>query len=127
MTSDNYYLGYALQDLAQGKINGGDNFLNDDFAMQHILQGGYRRALTDQFGLVFNGIYRYDERLGQNAEGQIKGVFMNTAWLGAGYRWDLAYTMTVGFRLGQMRLGYGYEIPTRRCPAVWEQYQWSSS
>lgn len=112
LTSDDYYFGYALQDLAKGRINGGDDFMNEGFAMQHVVQGGYRRALTDQFGMVFNGIYRYDDRLGKNAEGQIKGVFMNTAWLGAGYRWDLAYTMTVGFRVGQMRLGYSYEIPS---------------
>lgn len=112
LTAENYYMGYALQDAAEGKLTAKGDYLNRAFPRQHIIQAGYRKALSEQFGLVVNGLYRYDSKLKENLEGQVKGVFNNAFWVGAGYRKDLAYTITAGVRLNQVKLGYNYESVT---------------
>lgn len=114
LTSDNFYVGYAMQDVLAGKaINGGDDYLDGTYARQHVAQAGYRTALSDQFGLVANAIYRYDEYLDETVEGQLKGVYANTLWASAGYRKDQAYTFGAGARLNQFKVGYVYEAPVQ--------------
>lgn len=112
LTGKDFYLGYALQDAAQGKFSIRDNAANV-FSRQHILQAGYRKGFSEQFGVVVNGLYRYDARLKETVEGQVKGVFLNTFWAGAGYRHNLAYTLTAGLRFKQVKLGYTYETVTQ--------------
>jgi len=112
LTSQDYYVGYALQDAAEGKLISKGNYLNNAFPRQHVVQAGYRKALSEQFGLVVNGLYRYDAKLKETLEGQLKGVFNNSFWVGAGYRKDLAYTLTGGLRLNQVKLSYNYESVT---------------
>ncbi|PSR54643.1 hypothetical protein AHMF7605_14565 [Adhaeribacter arboris] len=109
LAGENFYVGYALQDAAQGKLTSNENYFMNTFPMQHIVQAGYRQGFSEQFGLVVNGIYRYDAKLKETVEGQVKGVFQNTFWAGAGYRYNLAYIFTAGFRLKQLRLNYSYE------------------
>ena len=114
LTAENYYIGYAMQDVTKGKlITTGDNYLKDTFQQQHVIQAGYRTALSDDFGLVANAIYRYDAAQKETMEGQLKGVYQNTIWAGAGYRKDLAYSLTAGLRLNQLKIAYVYENPVR--------------
>lgn len=113
LTSDDFYAGYSLTDL----IKGGDSdnpYFNDVYVMQHTVQAGYRRAVTGSFGLVLNGIYRYDENLKGTAEGQLKSVFLNTFWVGAGYRNDFAYTFNAGVRFKQFKVNYSYELSSNK-------------
>ncbi|HEY0670274.1 MAG TPA: PorP/SprF family type IX secretion system membrane protein [Sphingobacteriaceae bacterium] len=104
-----YYIGYALTDLIEENLS--DNTIFQDlYAMQHVVQAGYRRALTQSFGVIVNGIYRYDERQKSIAEAQVKGVYNNMLWIGAGYRNDLAYTVNAGIRFSQFKIGYSREV-----------------
>ncbi|QHL89390.1 type IX secretion system membrane protein PorP/SprF [Nibribacter ruber] len=112
LTGENAYLGYALQDIAKGEISSGDKFLDGSYALQHVVQLGYRAAVSDQIGLVANGIFRYDSFQEETTEVQAKAVFQNTFWAGGGYRHDLAYTVNAGVRLNQFRIGYVLEMPT---------------
>ncbi|GAB3822029.1 PorP/SprF family type IX secretion system membrane protein [Pontibacter rugosus] len=114
LTSDHFYVGYAMQDVLKGKaVNGGDDYLDNTYARQHVVQAGYRTAVSEQFGLVANAIYRYDDYLEETVEGQLKGVFANTFWASAGYRKDQAYTLGAGARLNQFKIGYMYEAPVQ--------------
>ena len=113
LTAENYYIGYAMQDITKGKLlTTGDDYLTSDFPQQHVVQGGARAALTEQVGLVANGIYRYDSKIKDTVEGQLKAVYQNMFWVGAGYRHDLAYSVQAGVRLSQLRVGYVYETTT---------------
>ena len=113
LSATDYYFGYAVQDLTKGALAGGDTYLNDTYALQHVLQGGYRRGITDEFGLVFNGLYRYDSKLKGTLEGQLKGVYDDTYWAGIGYRNNLALTFTAGMRFkNQFKIGYLREMPS---------------
>ncbi len=111
LTAENFYVGYAMQDIMKGKMTTGDDYLNKAFPQHHVAQAGYRTALTEQFGVVVNGLYRYDDKLEDTMEGQVKAVYQNMLWLGAGYRHNLAYSVQGGVRLNQLRLGYVYEVP----------------
>ena len=113
LTGTDFYVGYAVQDLTKGALAGGDAYLEDTYALQHIVQGGYRRGITDQFGLVLNTLYRYDSKLKGNLEEQLKGVWDDTYWAGVGYRHNRAITLTAGMRVkNQFKLGYLREMPS---------------
>jgi type IX secretion system PorP/SprF family membrane protein len=112
LSGEDFYAGYAMQNIKGGLGESKNDFFKNNSKMHYIVQGGYRRALSDKVGLVFNGLFRFDDQLKETIEGQIKGVFYNTAWLGVGYRNSLAYSLHTGFRISQLQLGYAYEIPT---------------
>jgi len=115
LSATDYYFGYAVQDLTKGALAGGDPYLDNTYTLQHVLQGGYRRGVTDAFGLVFNGLYRYDSKLKGTLEGQLKGVYDDTYWAGIGYRNNLALTFTAGMRFkNQFKIGYLREMPSGR-------------
>ncbi|MBA9075827.1 PorP/SprF family type IX secretion system membrane protein [Rufibacter quisquiliarum] len=117
LTAANYYVGYAVQDLVTGSFSDND-FLKDRFPMQHVAQFGVRHSFTDQLGAVLNGMYRYDANEEGLYEAQLKGVYNNFFWLGAGYRQDLAYTFSGGIRFGQLNIGYLREEATGKAETV---------
>jgi len=112
LSGQDFYAGYAMQNVRGGLGGNKNDFFQNNSKMHHIVQGGYRQAVSEKLGLVFNGLFRFDSQLKETIEGQIKGVFYNTAWLGVGYRASLAYTLNVGFRMKQFQIGYAYEMPT---------------
>lgn len=119
LTADKFYLGYAMQDITQGElVTTGYDFMKGAYTVKHVGQAGYRRGVSDQIGLIINGLYQYDEKLGHTLEGQLKAVFQNMFWLGAGYRNDLAYTVNAGLRINQMKIGYAYEMPTADASSI---------
>jgi len=112
LTAEDYYLGYSLQDATKGKILSENDYYYRTFETQHVVQAGYRKGLSDQFGVVVNGMYRYDAKLKESVEAQVKGVFNNTVWVGAGYRQNLAYSLMAGALLNKVKIGYAYEAAT---------------
>lgn len=113
LTGDNFYVGYAVNDLTKGGlVVTGDDYLKESFTQQHVVQSGYRVGVSDVFGVVLNGMYRYDANWKHTAEGQVKGVFQNMFWLSGGYRYDLTYNMGGGVQLDRLKIGYVYEAPS---------------
>ncbi|WPP52968.1 PorP/SprF family type IX secretion system membrane protein [Catalinimonas niigatensis] len=112
LAGEHFYLGYALHDAAKGggKLNKETALIVYDY--KHVFQGGFRMMLSEQFGLVANGLYQYDQQRGGITEGHVKGVFQNKVWLGAGYRSQLAYTFNLGLQLQNLKVGYAFEVPT---------------
>jgi type IX secretion system PorP/SprF family membrane protein len=118
LTDKDFYFGYAIQDLARGKLIAGDQYYQSTYPLQHVVQGGYRKGLTKEFGMVFNGIYRYDSKLNSTVEGQVKGVWDNTYWAGVGYRHDQALTFIAGLRIDQFRFGYARELAIAKAGGI---------
>jgi type IX secretion system PorP/SprF family membrane protein len=112
LSGENSYVGYAMQNIRGGLGDAQNDFFKNNSKIEYILQGGCRRSVSDKFGMVLNGLLRFNNQLKETFEAQIKGVFYNMAWLGLGYRNSLAYSLNVGFRVNQWQLGYAYEIPT---------------
>lgn len=119
LVSANFYVGYALQDVTKGHfMRHGDEVMRDIYTRKHVLQGGFRTAMTDQFGLVLNGLYQYDEQLKGVMEGQAKAVYNNMLWLGAGYRHEQAMHVGAGLHYGQLRVSYTYESPLQEARSI---------
>ena len=118
LSGENFYAGYAMQDVAKGGFIAGYDFLRKVRSRLHIVQAGYRRAVTQDVGIIANGLLRYDTDLGETIEGQLKGIFYNTGWVGVGYRHELAYSIQVGFRFQQFSLGYVRELPIERAANI---------
>lgn len=119
LTAARFYVGYALQDITEGSIvSNGDDYLNDLYTRKHVAQAGYRANIVGQWGFTVNGIYQYDELLESTVEGQVKTVYQDTFWVGAGYRNDQAYNLTAGVLLEQLYIGYAYESPFQDARAI---------
>jgi type IX secretion system PorP/SprF family membrane protein len=118
LSGEDFYVGYAMQNLKGDLGSTKDNFFTDNSELVHVVQGGYRKSLNDKIGLTFNGLMRYDDLLKDTWEGQLKGVFYNTAWIGFGYRKSLAYSLHAGFRMKQLLIGYAFEVPTGNAQMV---------
>lgn len=119
LAADDFFVGYSVQDAVQ-HVRSGKEYFGDTYGLQHVGQAGFRKGLTDKLGLVANALYRYDSNLKGLAEGQLKGVYNNMVWAGAGYRQDLAYTFTAGLRLKQVQLGYSREVVTGNANSVYK-------
>ncbi|GAB3203146.1 type IX secretion system PorP/SprF family membrane protein [Pontibacter aydingkolensis] len=114
LSAEKFYVGYAMQDITKGKLlTTGDGYLKGFYTRKHIVQAGYRTHITNQLGMTVNGIYQYDSDQAATIEGQVKAVYQNLLWIGAGYRNDVAYNLTAGIRLNQLSLHYAYETPVQ--------------
>ncbi|WP_162425904.1 PorP/SprF family type IX secretion system membrane protein [Pontibacter pudoricolor] len=112
LEAKNFYLSYAMQDVTEGKmIKSGDEFMDEMYARRHVGLAGYRTALADDLGLVLNTIYQHDKQAEATIEGQLKAVYHNMLWAGAGYRNNLAFTATAGIKINKLQISYLYESP----------------
>jgi type IX secretion system PorP/SprF family membrane protein len=114
LTGENFYLGYGMQNIKGDFGPSKDNFFRSNYALHHVVQAGYRTGLSEEIGVVLNGLMRYDDLLKETLEGQLKTVMYSRAWIGFGYRKSLAYSFQTGFRVKQLQLGYAYEVPIGR-------------
>ncbi len=119
LTAANFYVGYAMLDVTEGKVaSSGSDYLDGFYTRRHVGQAGFRQSLTDMVGFTVNGIYQYDKNFKSTLEGQVKAVYDNLFWISGGYRHDLAYTIGAGLRLNQLAIGYTYETPTQDAKAI---------
>ena len=107
-----------MQDIGQGQVLSGNELLKDMYPRQHVVQAGYRKGLTNQFGMIVNGIYRYDNKVKETVEGQLKGVVNNTFWAGVGYRQNQAFSFLGGVQLDQLRVGYAREMTSGKASGI---------
>lgn len=113
LTHKNYYISYAVHNVNEGKLNKGDVFM-DRKAPSGIFQGGYRNRISDNIALATNVMWRTQADLPENVEFNFKVLLMDRMWIGAGHRVAYANNLQVGFVLGELRMGYIYEIPMLR-------------
>jgi len=110
LTHPNYYLSYGVHNVNRGNISSGDRFIGNK-PMVSIAQAGYRNRITDQLSVIVNTMWRSQENLPENLEFNMKLMFYNRFWVGAGHRIDYANSAQLGMLMGKMRFGYVYEWP----------------
>lgn len=108
LTHPNYYVSYGLHNVNKGSISSGDVFMERK-PMINIAQAGYRNEFTEDLTLMMNGMWRIQEDLPDNLEFNLKVLFYDKFWIGAGHRVDYANNAQIGMLLGRMRFGYVYE------------------
>lgn len=111
LTHPNYYFSYGMHNVNQGSFSKGDMFISKK-PMVSIAQGGYRNSITDQMSVIFNTMWRSQDNLPDNLEFNMKFLFYDKFWVGAGHRVDYANSAQLGMLMGKMRFGYVYEWPT---------------
>lgn len=114
LTHEQFYIGYALQDVVREGLYFGDDFLLETVSRKHIVQGGARKTISEDLALVVNGLFNYDRFQRMSFDVQAKSVFLKTFWVGAGYRQRLAYTISAGFIMRKINLCYLLEMPAGR-------------
>jgi type IX secretion system PorP/SprF family membrane protein len=119
ITTENFYLAYALQDVAKrGVLQGGDDFFEDSYSRKQVVQAGYRTYVSEHVGVVVNSIFAQDKLQKNTVEGQVKVVYNDMFWAGGGYRKELAYNLTAGIKLNQFKIGYAYEMPAGEASSI---------
>lgn len=118
LTHEQFYIGYALQDVVREGLYFGDDFLLGTVSRKHILQGGIRKPVSEEVSLIANGLFSYDKFQRASFDVQAKSVFLKTFWTGVGYRQRSAYTVTAGFIMRKINLSYLLEIPAGRASTL---------
>ncbi|UCS95622.1 PorP/SprF family type IX secretion system membrane protein [Echinicola marina] len=108
-----YYLSYSLQNVSGAEISSGDDFYEGRAPISN-LQAGFRGMLSPNVGLVGNMLYRMQKDLPFHQEFNVKAVMMEKVWLGVGHRVDYATNLQAGFMFDRFRVGYVYEMSTKR-------------
>lgn len=110
VTHPNYYVSYAVHNINQGSISSGDIFM-DKKPRVGIAQAGYRNRFSEQTTIIGNAMWRSQSDLPDNIELNLKMLFYDKFWIGAGHRVDYANNAQLGILMGKLRFGYVYEWP----------------
>ncbi|EIM78584.1 hypothetical protein A3SI_02471 [Nitritalea halalkaliphila LW7] len=113
LTHENFYVSYGMQQVNRGAIQSGDVFF-ERRATVSVVQAGFRQTLSENLSLATNFMYRDQVDLPANVEFNLKALFAERVWVGAGHRVDYANNFHVGFIWDSLRLGYVYEMPMTR-------------
>jgi hypothetical protein len=112
LTTEFFYLGYALQDVAKDAGYIGDSFMRNSSFTSHVIQAGARKDLTESFAVVGNTLISFDKAHRPLVEAQAKAVIIKSIWFGAGYRQSQAATFTAGIIARRFNLFYLAEVPS---------------
>jgi type IX secretion system PorP/SprF family membrane protein len=110
LTHEKYFLSYALNNISQGKISGGDLFITDR-APVSILHAGYRTEINDKLSFSGSFLYRSQNNLPDNTEVNARIFLKQKFWLGAGHRFSYANNFQFGVLFSKLKFGYVYELP----------------
>ncbi|RIJ34374.1 PorP/SprF family type IX secretion system membrane protein [Pontibacter oryzae] len=119
LTSENYYIGYAMKDATAGKLlSTGDDYLADFETRKQIVTAGYRADISKNIGFAINALFQHDGKEKALLEGQAKTIYNNMLWVGAGYRNDKAYHVSAGLQLDRFAVGYTYETSSQGSESI---------
>jgi len=110
VTHPNYYVSYAVHNINQGRASSGEIFIDKKPSVS-IAQAGYRNRFSEQTTFIGNAMWRSQSDLPDNIEFNVKMLFYDKFWIGAGHRVDYANNAQLGILMGKLRFGYVYEWP----------------
>ena len=113
ITHQNYYFAYGVQNVASGRVNRGDVFI-EKRPFVNVFQTGFKQVVSSQFSVLTNFMYRTQSDLPANFEANIKVMMMDKFWLGVGHRVSYANSYQVGFLMSNLKFGYAYEMPVSK-------------
>lgn len=110
LTHENYYLSYGIHRVNGGSLQSGDEFM-DGYPSEHMVQAGFRQAVSDKLALSSNAFYRSRTNLPDVLELNLKLLMLDRFWIGMGHRFNYANHVQAGLLTKKLRIGYAYEIP----------------
>lgn len=112
-THENYYIGYGLQNIARGRVNRGDAFI-DERPFVSVFNTGFKQSLNANFTVLTNLMYRVQNDLPYNLDVNVKVMALDQFWLGIGHRVNYANSYQIGFLMSNIKFGYALELPVSR-------------
>ncbi|MDN3670085.1 type IX secretion system membrane protein PorP/SprF [Echinicola jeungdonensis] len=111
LTHKKYYFAYSMQNVSKGKISSGDPMISERPSISNF-QAGYRRSISEKWGLIGNALYRTQVGVPNDFEFNLKALLMDQFWVGAGHRWNNSTHLLAGVSKDRFRVGYVFEIAT---------------
>lgn len=108
LTHPNYYISFGAHNITKGRVSSGDDFM-DGRPLIIMVQSGFRGHVSENLSLITNFFYADYGDLSDNMEFNVKALFYDSFWLGAGYRVEHARNVQIGFIKNKLRLGYVFE------------------
>jgi len=112
--SENYFYGFSAYQLFQSKLGVetvSPLILNQNRRHFHVM-GSYDYDITKEFTFQPSGLLRFTGFTPVQFDVHMKGIYLDTFWLGISYRHQDAMATSVGLSLGNLNIGYSYDITT---------------
>jgi type IX secretion system PorP/SprF family membrane protein len=108
--NENYFVGFAAQQLIQFKINIGDNDKNENQMVRHyFLTGGYNFIVSDAVDIQPSILLKGTERSPFQLDFNVKAFYKRNYWLGFSYRSDDALIALLGVKVDKYYVGYAFD------------------
>lgn len=112
--SKKYYLGVAVPQMYQSKINLYPGVENKGKLVTHFnVNGAYKFDLGEDFKIEPSFILKYATPAPMKLDVGVRGIYREQVWLGAAYRHNDAVTALVGYLYkNYLMIGYSYDFST---------------
>lgn len=112
--SKKYYLGIAVPQMYQSKINLYPGVENKGKLVTHFnVNGAYKFDLGDDFKIEPSFILKYATPAPMKLDVGVRGIYQEQVWLGVAYRHNDAVTALVGYLYkNYLMIGYSYDFST---------------
>ena len=108
--SDNYYIGLAIPQLFQTKIDlQAETSELNTLVRHYFFTGGYKFKIDDEFEIEPSFLLKAISQAPVQLDINTKVLYKKMVWLGASYRHDESFVLMLGFEKGNFNLGYSYD------------------
>ncbi|MES2132496.1 MAG: type IX secretion system membrane protein PorP/SprF [Bacteroidota bacterium] len=114
--NETWYLGFSAPQLYQSPIHLYRNGDNKGTLVTHfLLNGAYKFKLGDDFKLEPSFLLKYANPAPAKIDVGLRAIYQEQVWLGAGFRYNDAFTALVGFLYkNYLMIGYSYDFTTTK-------------
>ncbi len=109
LQGDRYWAGLSVPQLFQSRILG-DSLANTHLSRHYFLHGGYRFQLNDEFEVEPSALFKATQGAPLSMDINAKLYYDEFLWGGFSYRLQESFSVLLGVRKEQFRLGYSYDM-----------------
>lgn len=112
--ADNYFYGFSVYQLFQSKlgVETVSPLIKNQNRRHFNVMGSYDYEVTEEFTFQPSGLLRFTGFTPVQFDVHMKGIYMDTFWIGISYRHQDAMATSLGLKLGNLRIGYAYDVTT---------------
>jgi len=112
--AQNYFYGFSVYQLFQTNIGeeSVSALLKNQNRRHFNVMGSYDYEVTSEFTFQPSGLLRFTGFTPVQFDIHLKGIYLETFWLGISYRHQDAMATSLGLSIGNFKVGYSYDITT---------------
>lgn len=115
LNAEDWYVGLSVPQIANNNVDlYSENTAGNSTLQTHLfLTAGYRYALSDDFMLEPNVMFKYVAPTPFKLDVSLRGMYKDVVWIGANYRNNDAVSAMVGFKvLDKILIAYSHDFST---------------